>query len=102
MSKTRIEYKFREHEVVCALTRDIKTSCIRKETVPQECHDCLRRNGIESERRFDLKSNGTITLHPCQSEGGTCKPFVRKEKKVGRNEMCTCGSGKKFKKCCCK
>ena len=24
------------------------------------------------------------------------------EKKVGRNEPCPCGSGKKYKKCCCK
>ena len=23
------------------------------------------------------------------------------EKKVGRNEPCPCGSGKKYKKCCC-
>lgn len=28
------------------------------------------------------------------------KQFVREEKKVGRNDPCTCGSGKKFKKCC--
>ena len=28
------------------------------------------------------------------------KPFVRTEKKVGRNEPCPCGSGKKYKKCC--
>ncbi len=28
------------------------------------------------------------------------KPVVRKEKKVGRNEPCPCGSGKKYKKCC--
>lgn len=27
-------------------------------------------------------------------------PFVREEKKVGRNEPCPCGSGKKYKKCC--
>jgi preprotein translocase subunit SecA len=27
------------------------------------------------------------------------QPFVRKEKKVGRNEPCWCGSGKKFKQC---
>ena len=25
---------------------------------------------------------------------------VRKKKKIGRNEPCPCGSGKKFKKCC--
>ena len=27
------------------------------------------------------------------------KPFVRQEKKVGRNEPCPCGSGKKYKQC---
>ncbi len=27
-------------------------------------------------------------------------PIVRSEKKVGRNDPCPCGSGKKFKKCC--
>ncbi len=27
------------------------------------------------------------------------KPFVRNEKKVGRNEPCPCGSGKKYKAC---
>ena len=26
-------------------------------------------------------------------------PFVREERKVGRNEPCPCGSGKKFKHC---
>ncbi len=28
------------------------------------------------------------------------KTVVRKDKKVGRNEPCPCGSGKKYKKCC--
>lgn len=27
-------------------------------------------------------------------------PIVREEPKVGRNDPCPCGSGKKFKKCC--
>ncbi len=27
-------------------------------------------------------------------------PFVRSNKKIGRNELCPCGSGKKFKVCC--
>ncbi len=27
-------------------------------------------------------------------------PFVHTEKKVGRNDPCPCGSGKKYKKCC--
>ena len=28
------------------------------------------------------------------------KPVVREAPKVGRNDPCTCGSGRKFKKCC--
>ena len=28
------------------------------------------------------------------------EPYVRKHRKVGRNEPCPCGSGKKFKQCC--
>ena len=27
-------------------------------------------------------------------------PYVREGPKVGRNEPCPCGSGKKYKKCC--
>lgn len=32
-------------------------------------------------------------------DGGPTQP-VQKEKKVGRNDPCPCGSGKKYKKCC--
>jgi SEC-C motif-containing protein len=28
------------------------------------------------------------------------RPFVREAPKVGRNDPCPCGSGKKYKKCC--
>ncbi len=33
-------------------------------------------------------------------ETGKPQPVVKKEKKVGRNDPCPCGSGKKYKKCC--
>jgi len=35
-------------------------------------------------------------LYTKQKASGT----IRKEKKVGRNDPCPCGSGKKYKKCC--
>ena len=28
------------------------------------------------------------------------KPIVRETPKIGRNDICSCGSEKKFKKCC--
>jgi len=27
-------------------------------------------------------------------------PFKRSTRKIGRNELCPCGSGKKYKRCC--
>ncbi len=30
----------------------------------------------------------------------TAKQLARKPPKVGRNDRCPCGSGRKFKKCC--
>lgn len=34
------------------------------------------------------------------AEGNASKPMVNSEEKVGRNDPCVCGSGKKYKKCC--
>jgi len=31
---------------------------------------------------------------------GVRKPIVRDEPKIGRNDPCSCGSGRKYKKCC--
>ncbi len=33
-------------------------------------------------------------------DGGGAQPKQRQKKKVGRNDPCPCGSGKKYKKCC--
>jgi preprotein translocase subunit SecA len=35
-----------------------------------------------------------------QGEGARPKTIVRETPKVGRNDPCPCGSGKKYKKCC--
>lgn len=45
-------------------------------------------NLLPAERRKELYKE--------QKNSGT----VRKEKKIGRNDPCPCGSGKKYKKCC--
>lgn len=43
---------------------------------------------------FDAETKRHLYLE--QKKSGT----VRKEKKIGRNDPCPCGSGKKYKKCC--
>jgi len=46
---------------------------------------------LESDKPEDI-TDLEILLNPT-------KPKIA-EKKVGRNELCPCGSGKKYKKCC--
>lgn len=41
-----------------------------------------------------LSNNAKDNVLPFQ------KPVVSKTKKIGRNELCPCGSGTKFKFCC--
>lgn len=44
--------------------------------------------------RFDTEENRWFYVN------GSSAPTTRGDKKVGRNDPCPCGSGKKFKKCC--
>ena len=46
--------------------------------------------GIESDQEEDL-TDLERKINP---------PVRHEVRKIGRNEPCTCGSGKKFKKCC--
>ncbi len=41
-----------------------------------------------------------ISMNLVDGEEQVKKPTVREEEKVGRNDPCPCGSGKKYKKCC--
>ena len=58
-------------------------------------------NGIEQEIREDaafVKENGEWRYVDGVVHGHT--PYRREDPKVGRNDPCPCGSGKKHKKCC--
>jgi preprotein translocase subunit SecA len=74
----------------------------------EEMEEVERRRKEELERemaRANLRHDETSAAAPAQGEGeegqqATPDTFVRQERKVGRNEPCPCGSGKKFKQCC--
>ena len=49
-----------------------------------------------------IKMEHASALNPLEEQRpaeDSAQPFVRKERKMGRNEPCWCGSGKKFKQC---
>jgi len=47
-----------------------------------------------------MYSEKKSTVHTVVSPASSNKPVRRSAAKVGRNEPCPCGSGKKYKKCC--
>ena len=56
------------------------------------------KNHEHLEKSFFEKENGEWKFLDAQSvQLGT---FKRQEPKIGRNDSCPCGSGKKYKKCC--
>jgi SEC-C motif-containing protein len=53
---------------------------------------------VHHERSLFRRHQGRWFFHSAESPKGT--PIERAQPKVGRNEPCPCGSGKKSKKCC--
>ena len=60
----------------------------------------VRRLPAESESAPDHRHHsGANPAGPHRSSAEARSPFVRGGRKIGRNEPCPCGSGKKFKQC---
>jgi preprotein translocase subunit SecA len=57
----------------------------------------------EAEFQFKHEEFGGFGEESGEAAGGdddeAHQPFVRSDRKVGRNEPCPCGSGKKYKQC---
>lgn len=74
---------------------DEMTATIRENTVKMMFTTVVRRRE-DVERQAVAK----ITATSSGGDDSTKKEPVRKAKKVGPNDPCPCGSGKKYKKCC--
>ena len=75
--------------------KNIVSICRRAAAVEGISEVCLTTNGVLLEQLAKpLKENLT--------DGSVSKKtvVVRKADRVGRNDLCPCGSGKKYKKCC--
>ena len=98
-----VEYKKQSFDLFQAMLDRIDTSTIRSlfnlQVVSEEPPEAIQQ------RRLPRRStNMTFTgpnqgAAPAGEEAGKVKTVVRDQPKVGRNEPCPCGSGKKYKKC---
>ncbi|NNF50905.1 MAG: preprotein translocase subunit SecA [Gammaproteobacteria bacterium] len=58
-----------------------------------------RRSARPGEARHAAAPSMTASAPAPRQATEQAQPFVRTERKIGRNEPCPCGSGKKFKQC---
>jgi preprotein translocase subunit SecA len=72
------------------------TASIQEDTVKM----LMRVRPQEKLQRKEVAKITGVSGGDASSIGGRQQPIVKKEKKVGRNDPCPCGSGKKYKKCC--
>jgi preprotein translocase subunit SecA len=72
---------------------------IRESTLKALCHVRLEKVA-QQELEHEDKSDQLQYSGGGQEEASSNQPYRRKERKVGRNEPCPCGSGRKYKKCC--
>jgi len=58
-----------------------------------------RQQQMSSDINYEHADVNAMHEDEAQSDDEHHQPFVRQEKKIGRNDPCYCGSGKKFKQC---
>ena len=94
------------------MKRDVtRVLCHVKVQTEEEMREVERRRREELDRQLAAaklrhdQTSAAAGQKPAEGEGddgqrqATPETFVRQERKVGRNEPCPCGSGKKYKQC---
>jgi len=89
------------------IKHDVVTFFTRLEiTMPEEVEAIEEQHKMEHEQQPELEfKHAEADTLVSEAENGAelapeaMKPFKRVDKKVGRNEPCPCGSGKKYKQC---
>ena len=90
-----VEYKFEAYDMfegmIDAIEDDVVKYMFRVNVVTQPV--------VEDRLENASTNNPNVDVSPADAENEAARPYVRKEPKVGRNDPCPCGSGKKYKDC---
>ncbi len=99
------EYKRESFEMFTDMLEGIKYEAIQSLTrvqIRSEAQvEALERSQIEDDniKMEHASANNLLSAGEDRAPAPEHQPYVRKEKKLGRNQPCWCGSGKKFKQC---
>ena len=90
-----VEYRFAADEMFEGVVSEIKRDTVRDLLLVRI------RTGEEVKRQRVAKESAAGTAEAMNAGTEKAKPKVKTAaEKVGRNDPCPCGSGKKYKKCC--
>ncbi len=112
-----VEYQHEGHRLFLTMMDEIKFTSVREvfampimyvdEELARQDHfevsdlvhpEFDRHSSFQAEEQSQPQAVPSQTMETYEKD----EPYVRTDKKVGRNEPCPCGSGKKYKKCCAK
>ena len=97
-----VQYRLEGTEMFDEMIEDIRTDVakimlnLRKQEGPVQRKEVTKVTGAGLEDTAINLVDGKIS----EKEGGMNKTVVNEEPKIGRNDPCPCGSGKKYKNCC--
>lgn len=98
-----VEYKKESFDMFQAMLDRIDTTTIRSlfnlRIVTDQPPDLLERRRLARSQRSLNFTGPNQGASAAGEDAGKIKTVVRSEPKVGRNDPCPCGSGKKYKKC---
>jgi len=88
-----------KQEVISTLSRVEIRSQEEIDELERQQHMPLEMNYEHAEANLQADENQSADEQHAGQSSGQQQPFVRNDKKIGRNDPCYCGSGKKFKQC---
>ena len=115
-----VEYKREAFDLFDAMTDNIKEEAVELIFRVQAVHDSRMTSALENPKAQFLHPEASSLKRAPQQKNSSqpenrrifdspgknasnqspAEPVRRREEKIGRNDPCSCGSGKKYKKCC--
>ncbi len=92
-----VEYKREAFQLFKELMEEIKFDTVK---LLFNARIVKKEDQEEPEAKKGLKIGNVTASGPAKSGAGVLKTELVTKKKIGRNDLCPCGSGKKYKHCC--
>jgi len=88
-----VEYKHESFHLFRDMIEEVKNDTVKL------LYNARIHTGEEQERQHEKQYKNVSASGPGDESASKKEPVINKEK-VGRNDLCPCGSGRKYKKCC--